>query len=183
MILIVGIIISLAVGYSYFLLTLRQGSWHQVKNFILATENGAPGYFEITHSYPNMHISNDDPQTFTIKEKFWRVTVETLPYFSYTVGNVTSVVYYNGAPMNTIQIWKDLAFANNPIGSITLLDPYYEYNATAGYNTDLGLDFYAAVSNPYVPVRTAQILSGAGNYAITLEMKVCCFNFTIEEYG
>jgi hypothetical protein len=180
--LIVGVIIGFVVVYGYSVLTQEQKSWHPVTSFILATANDDPEHFQVANTYPDLHYSREtDFPNFTVAESLWRVTVETLPYYNITVENVTSTVYYSGAYGDTIQIWKDRALTDTPFGSITLLDPRYQYNAPTGYASLFGVDFYTTYGD-YVPVRTTQIFAGAGNYVVTLQMTLGCFNFTIEEY-
>ena len=181
--LIVGVIIGFVIGYGIPILTQEQKSWHQVTSFILATANGDPEHFKVANTYPDIHYSREtDFPNFTVTESLWRITVETLPYYSITVENVISIVYYSGAYGDTIQIWKDRALTDNPFGSITLLDPHYQYNAPTGYASLFGVDFYTTYGD-YVPVRAAQIFAGSGNYVVSLQMTLGCFNFTIEEYG
>ncbi len=182
-VLVVGIIIGFIGGYGYFMPKNEQGQWRFVKSFIMTTENGMPNTFAVAYSYPDNHFTNEgDLQNFTVKEDFWRITLTTLPYYTYTTENVTSIVYYNGFPQNNIQIWKNNAFTDNPASSITLLDPTYQYNVQTGYNIVGDTNFYTNVLDPYVPVVTSQVLSGAGTYFVTLEISIGCFNFTIEEY-
>jgi hypothetical protein len=181
-VLIIGIMIGLVIGYGSSHLFQEEKSWHQLTSFVFATVNGDSEDFKTVNTYPDIHYSNGiDFPNFTTMTSFWRVTVETLPYYSYTVENVTTIVYYSVTPWSTIQIWKDSALHDNPFGSITLLDPHYEYNAPTGYASLFGIEFYTTYGN-YVPVRTTQIFAGVGNYVVSLEMTIGCFNFTIEEY-
>jgi hypothetical protein len=181
-VLIVGVIIGFVIGYGIPLLSQKEKSWHYVTSFIMATVNEDPENFRIANNYSDIHYSQEnDLPNFTVTESFWKVTVETLPYYSVTVENVTSIVYYSDEPWATIQIWKDNAFTNNPFGSVTLLEPQYEYNAPTGYNNMYGIDFYTTYGT-YTPVKTTQIFAEPGNYFVSLQMMIGCFNLTIEEY-
>jgi hypothetical protein len=182
-VLIVGVIIGFVVGYAIPLLSQKgEKSWHYATSFILATVNDNPEDFKIANNYSDIHYSKEsDFPNFTATESFWKITVETLPYYSINPENVTSIVYCSDDPYATIQIWKDRALTNNPFGSITLLEPHYQYNAPTGYANLYGFDFFTTYGT-YTPVRVAQIFAGPGNYVVSLQMMIGCFNFTIEEY-
>jgi hypothetical protein len=64
-----------------------------------------------------------------------------------------------------------------------MLDPLYDYNTTtSGPAQVLDWNFHMGWIDKYEPVRTLHNCAGPGNYTMTLEMRIGCFNFTIEEY-
>jgi hypothetical protein len=184
-VLIIGIITGFAIGYGYFLIAQKQESWHQVTSFILATSNESmPEVFRTAYSYSKVYYSNaPDQPSFSIKGNFWRVKVETLSYYNYSSDSGSFIIYYSEAPMNIIRIWKDNAYHGNPYGSITMLNPDYDYNVTTfGYARVLDIDLYISWADKCTPVRAVHTFAGKGNYTISLEMTIGCFNFTVEEY-
>jgi hypothetical protein len=178
--LITGIVIGFIAGYGYFLSSQKSESWHQLTSFILATPNSTMlEVFKTGYSYPDVYYGNSP--NFTIKAYFWRVELETMPYYNYSE---SYIVYYSDAPMNIIRIWKDTAYFGNPFSSIAMLSPI-EYNVTTYVEGEVrGFRFYYAFSNrKYTPVKTIYTYTGLGNYSITLaEVGIGCFKFTIEEY-
>jgi hypothetical protein len=180
--LLIGVIVGSAIGFAVFSVPQKQGSWHEVTSFILNSASGSvPGYWETAYSYPNVYERNGP--LFTVNEDFWRMKVETVPYYNYTNNNDSLIIYYNEFPINLIKIWKDQAYVDNPYGSIVLLDPTYDYNVqTAGSAQDYDQYFYVSWKNGYVPVETVNNFCGTGDYTISIDTGVCCLKFTIEEY-
>jgi hypothetical protein len=180
--LIVGIIAGLIIGYSYSVITLNQESWHSVTSFVLATSNESmPDFFITAYSAPDVyHVVGP---YFAVTGNFWRVRVETAPYYNYSMAGESHIIYYSQAPMNNIRMWKDAAYTNNPYDSMSMLVPDYDYNATTSGTSQVNdQNFYMAWLEQYIPVRTVHNCAGPGNYTMTLEMGIGCFNFTIEEY-
>ena len=179
---LLGVIIGSAIGYGYSLSTQKPKSWHEVTSFILAATNQPVSpYYQIAYSYPNIYYTNGP--LFNIKEDFWRAKVQTIPYYNYSNGEDTMIIYYNQAPINNIRIWKDQAYVDNPFSSIVMLDPTYDYNVTTS-GTAQALDqyFYVSWKEQYMPVETVPTFAGKGNYIVSLDTGIACFNFTIEEY-
>jgi hypothetical protein len=178
--LIIGVIVGSAIGYE--LAPQKQESWHEVTSFILASTNeSAPGYWKTAYSYSNVYYWHGP--LFTVKTDFWRMKVQTVPFYNYTNNNDSLIIYYNQEPINNIRIWKDEAYVDNPFSSIVMLDPTYDYNVqTSGTAQALDQYFYVSWKNAYVPVETVHAFSGMGNYMLSLDTGICCFNFTIEEY-
>ncbi len=170
--LLIGVIVGSAVGYGILSASQKQASWHEVTNFILNSASGSvPGYWETSYSYPNVFEKNGP--LFTVKENFWRMKVQTIPYYNYTNNNDSLIIYYNQFPINNIRIWKDQAYVDNPYSSILLLDPTYDYNVqTAGTAQALDQYFYVSWKNAYVPVETVQNFYGTGDYTISIDTGV-----------
>jgi hypothetical protein len=180
--LLIGVIVGSAIGFAVFSAPQKQGSWHEVTSFILNSASGSvPGYWETAYSYPNVYERNGP--LFTVNEDFWRIKVETVPYYNYTSNNDSLIIYYNQFPINLIKIWKDQAYVDNPYSSIVLLDPTYDYNVqTAGTAQDHDQYFYVSWTSAYVPVEITRNFYGAGDYTISIDTGVCCLKFTVEEY-
>jgi hypothetical protein len=180
--LLIGVIVGSAVGYGIFSVPQKQGSWHEVTNFIVNSASGSvPGYWETAYSYPNVYERNGP--LFSVNADFWRMKVQTIPYYNYTNNNASLIIYYNQFPINNIRIWKDQAYVDNPYGSIVLLDPTYDYNVNAaGTAQDSDQYFYVSWTDGYVPVETINNFYGKGNFTISVDTGVCCLKFTIEEY-
>jgi hypothetical protein len=180
--LLIGALVGSVVGFEVFSVPQKPGSWHEVTSFILNSASGSvPGNWEIAYSYPNVYERNGP--LFTVNEDFWRIKVETVPYYNYTNNNDSLIIYYNQFPINNIRVWRDQAYVDNPFSSIVLLDPTYDYNVqTAGTAQDYDQYFYVSWNNGYVPVETIQNFYGTGDYTISIDTGVCCLKFTIEEY-
>jgi len=181
-VLLIGVIVGSAVGFAVFSVPQKQGSWHEVTSLILNSASGSvPGYWETAYSYPNVYERNGP--LFTVNRDFWRIKVETVPYYNYTNNNDSLIIYYNQFPINLIKIWKDQAYVDTPYSSIVLLDPTYDYNVqTAGTAQDYDQYFYVSWTNGYVPVETVHNFYGTGDYTISIDTGVCCLKFTVEEY-
>jgi hypothetical protein len=177
-----GAVIGSVIAYSYFSTTQKQETWRNLTSFVLASVNESmPANVEISYSHSNVYYKNGP--LFNVKGSFWRVHVQTVPYYNFTNGNDSMIIYYNQAPINNIRIWRDTAYVNNPFSSIVMLDPTYDYGvATSGTAQAYDQYFYVSWKEEYVPVETTLNFAGTGNYVISLDTGVGCFNFTIEEY-
>jgi hypothetical protein len=143
----------------------------------LASPDGEylPKDIEIAYSYPN--VSEAIGPNFTVKADFWRVKLETIPYYNYSKNYI---VYYSPIPfvfkvVNDSEIFCSIA--------LFLPDDYkvssYSYQEIyPGYTV-----YYAWAGNwKYSPIKTIFTFTGVGTYNIYMESGLGCFNFTIEEY-
>jgi hypothetical protein len=181
--LIIGVLIGSSIGYAFFSTGPKMGAWHEVTSFnLVSTEGSMPGYVQTAYSYPNVYYGHSP--LFTVGEEFWRMKVETIPYYNYTQNGDSLIIYYNQQPINTIRIWRDEAYVDNPFSSIVLLDPTYDYNVnTVGTAQALDQYFYVSWKEAYEPVETTLSFSGSGNYLISIDAGIGSFKFTIEEYS
>jgi len=174
---VLGILVGVIIGYVSFLFLSESGlvaamrSWHSLTNFMVASDSLNLTDVNIAYSYSSVYDSIGP--AFVVKTDFWRVRIETVPYFNYS-GKY--IAYYAPIPF-TIKVVRPAAL--NIFSSVALFYPSDHNVTTWQYQESIS---YALPNREYVPVRATYTFEGAGSYRIFIGSGTGCFNFGIEEY-
>lgn len=179
----VGILIGTIIGYVSFVFLSEGGfvsgvkSWRSVTSFTLTSNSPPLTNVEIAYPIPNVY--NMTGPNFVIKADFWRVRIQSVPYYNYS-GNL--IAYFAPIPM-VIKIVRPPPNATgfpSSFGSMAVLEPSIYGITTWHYNQPIS---YAFPDRQYVPIEATYTFNGAGTFLAYMDNGTGCFNFAIEEYS
>lgn len=180
---VIGILVGLVGSYIFFSIIITGEmsvvkSWHHLTSFTLASNSAS--IEDIQVAYPIDHVSNDTTPAFTVTKDFWRVTVQTVPYFNYSQ---KYIAYYAPIPFTFRVIVPPPDSNSTPrfFSSMSLLEPPV-YGVRTWIHRDLPGVSYASPNSEYVPVNAVYTFEGKGTYAVYVYDGTGCFGLEIEEY-
>jgi hypothetical protein len=182
---LIGVLLGFGVGFVYSSTidwtgrTPASKSWHELTSFVLVSNSPPMQGVEIAYSYPN--VQNDTGPSFNITTDFWRVKLETVPYYTYH----GDIAYYTPVPLS-LRVYRPFPILK-AVGPITLFEPLV-YNVSSNvwqYDSFLS---HLRRGAQYLPVKANYTFFGAGTYAITFAEgitvinRTASFSLTIEQY-